>query len=384
MKKLLNILALSAVTLTANAQSTVQGSNFCDNWSVGFSFGGISPIAHSKILRNMRATYGVEMTKQITPGFALGTQFMASNNTTPGRNTIDATNWSLLGKFNLTNLFCGYTGTPRPFEMVAVGGIGWGHFFYPETTAKDHNFMTTKIGMDFDFNLGQKKAWTISLRPVIVYDMTHRTGGALPAFNVNNSALEITAGVVYHFKNRNNGKHHMTLLKAYDQAEVDALNAKINDLRQQVDERDQKVSEQGRQINQLNKDLEEARNKKPVTQTVTQTVTKTSASLEQTITFRQGRSTIDASQMPNVERIASFLRNHKDATVDIKGYASPEGNAEVNARIAKQRAESVKKTLVNRYKIAENRITAEGQGVGNMFSEDDWNRVSICTINESK
>ena len=50
--------------------------------------------------------------------------------------------------------------------------------------------------------------------------------------------------------------------------------------------------------------------------------------------------------------------------------------------IAKQRAESVKNMLINRYKIAANRITAEGQGVGNMFEEPDWNRVSICTINE--
>jgi hypothetical protein len=27
------------------------------------------------------------------------------------------------------------------------------------------------------------------------------------------------------------------------------------------------------------------------------------------------------------------------------------------------------------------RIVAEGQGVGYMFEEPDWNRVSICTIN---
>ena len=90
-----------------------------------------------------------------------------------------------------------------------------------------------------------------------------------------------------------------------------------------------------------------------------------------------------ASQTPNVERIATYLKNHEKATVSIKGYASPEGKAEVNARIAQQRADAVKSLLVKRYKIAENRITAEGQGVGNMFEEPDWNRVSICTIHEN-
>ena len=84
-----------------------------------------------------------------------------------------------------------------------------------------------------------------------------------------------------------------------------------------------------------------------------------------------------------MERVASYLKKYADAKVVIKGYASPEGKAEVNARIARQRAEAVRNMLVKRYKIAESRIAAEGQGVGNMFEEPDWNRVSICTIHEN-
>ena len=38
--------------------------------------------------------------------------------------------------------------------------------------------------------------------------------------------------------------------------------------------------------------------------------------------------------------------------------------------------------LGNKYKINASRITAEGQGVGDMFTEPDWNRVSICTIED--
>ena len=40
--------------------------------------------------------------------------------------------------------------------------------------------------------------------------------------------------------------------------------------------------------------------------------------------------------------------------------------------------------LVRKYRINATRITAEAQGVGNMFSEPDWNRVSICAIQEGK
>ena len=97
---------------------------------------------------------------------------------------------------------------------------------------------------------------------------------------------------------------------------------------------------------------------------------------------RQGRSSVDASQLPNVERVASYMKKYPDSKVIIKGYASPEGSVEVNARIAAARAEAVKTILVNKYKINASRITAEGQGVGDMFTEPDWNRVSICTIED--
>ena len=76
------------------------------------------------------------------------------------------------------------------------------------------------------------------------------------------------------------------------------------------------------------------------------------------------------------------MLKYADSKVVIKGYASPEGSVEVNARIAAARAEAVKTILVNKYKINPARITAEGQGVGDMFTEPDWNRVSICTIED--
>lgn len=78
------------------------------------------------------------------------------------------------------------------------------------------------------------------------------------------------------------------------------------------------------------------------------------------------------------------MNKHVNTTVVIKGYASPEGNLAFNEKLAKARAEGIKTILVKKYKIDPARITAEGQGIGDMFSEPDWNRVSICTIDESK
>jgi hypothetical protein len=139
------------------------------------------------------------------------------------------------------------------------------------------------------------------------------------------------------------------------------------------------LQDANRKVSDLESELAACRNRKP--EVVKDTIDNSKKLLESVITFRQGRISIDNSQLPNVERIATYLRNHKEAGVVIKGYASPEGSAEVNERIARQRAEAVRNMLVNRYRIAKDRIVAEGQGVGYMFEEPDWNRVSICTIN---
>lgn len=238
--------------------------------------------------------------------------------------------------------------------------------------------MSSKLGLNFNFNLGEEKAWTLAFKPALVYDMS-ADGTDNVCFNANRAAWEFTAGLKYHFS-CSNGKHYFTIVKPYNQSEIDALNDQINNMRREADDNAVALKNANQKAADLEKALNDCKNQAP--KVITETVTNNKKTLESVVTFRQGGTSVESSQTPNVERIATYLKNHKNATVSIKGYASPEGNADVNARIAKQRAESVKNMLINRYKIAANRITAEGQGVGNMFEEPDWNRVSICTINE--
>lgn len=370
---------LGAATLTAGAQC-VEGHKFLDNWSVGLMGGAENPTTRS-YFGHTRGVLGVELTKQITPAFGLGVETVAGFNTTGSYTAVDNLNTSLLGKVNFSNLFWAYTGTPRLFEVEGVVGVGFSHFFgeSPCYEAASGNALTSKFGLNFNFNLGQEKAWTVALKPAIVYGLEGGQKATDVQYNVNNSVLELTAGVVYHFRSSNH-KHHFTLLKAYDQAEVDALNAKVNDLRGMLAERDRELREKEAEVRGLQQELNDCRNRQPVVQRVV----NTRQTMESVITFRQGKSTVDASQQPNVERVATYLKNHPEAKVVIKGYASPEGSAEVNARLARERAEAVKDILVKKYRISSSRITAEGQGVGNLFSEPDWNRVSICTLDEGR
>lgn len=376
MKKIVASLVLCMAVIAANAQKAVEGNKFTDNWSVGFNAGGTTPLTHSAFFKNMRAVLGVGLDKQVTPVLGLGFEAMTSINTTPSRTAFDNTNLSVLGTLNLSNLFGGYAGAPRLFEVETVAGIGWLH--YAVNGESDLNSMSSKLGLNFNFNLGEEKAWTLAFKPALVYDMS-ADGTDNVCFNANRAAWEFTAGLKYHFS-CSNGKHYFTIVKPYNQSEIDALNDQINNMRREADDNAAALKNANQKAADLEKALNDCKNQAP--KVITETVTNNKNTLESVVTFRQGGTSVESSQTPNVERIATYLKNHKNATVSIKGYASPEGNADVNARIAKQRAESVKNMLINRYKIAANRITAEGQGVGNMFEEPDWNRVSICTINE--
>ena len=372
-KRFFFAMALAAVAMVGNAQDAYVGNKFFDNWYMGIKGGGITPTTHSAFWKNMRGTAGIELGKQITPVLGVSFEGLTTVNTSESRTAFDALNLGALGKINLNNLFGGYLGKPRLFEVEAIAGIGWGHDFVNSGLGYDKSYMVSRFGTSFNFNLGEAKAWTINVRPAIVYQMS---GNRSQILNVNKSAIELLAGVTYHFAS-SNGKHYQTIQTPYNQAEVDLLNDAINTLRAESAAKTEGLEALQYENDQLKEKLNECMNAPKEVETIVQNTH--SKSLESVITFGQGKATVSADQLPNVERIATYMKNNPSSTVVIKGYASPEGSAEINARIAKQRAEAVKTILINKYKISASRITAEGQGVGEMFSEPDWNRVSIAT-----
>ena len=397
MKKYVFLLlgALGASSMM-NAQRTVlEGNKFGDNWSIGLNGGIVTPLTHSAFFKNSRAVIGLDINKQLSPIYGMTLEGNWTINTQSRMaelpkscTAFDAIDVMLLHRLNLNNIFAGYKGQPRLFEVEALGGFGWLRMnkFYNDGRAANH--AASKAGLNFNFNLGEKKAWTVSVKPAIFWDLTKWDKETQYAnhlkYNVNYANWEIMAGITYHFKN-SNGKHYMTKTKPYNAAEVANLNATINDLRKTVNDKDASLKDAADKLNneqqksaELQKALDDCRNQAPQVKVVD----NSKKTLESVVTYRQGKTSIDASQQPNVERIATYLKHHKDAKVEILGYASPEGNADINARIANQRAEAVKNMLVSKYKIDASRISAKGQGVGNMFEEADWNRVSICTIVE--
>ena len=168
-------------------------------------------------------------------------------------------------------------------------------------------------------------------------------------------------------------------------ADNSALNAQINDLRAQladaqnaynnrIADLQNQLNAANNRANQLQKDLNDCQKSK------TNMIDKSLQYMTILVHFPVNKTAVSTDQQPNVERIAAYMKSHPEATCTINGYASKDGPADHNIKLAEGRAASVKDMLVKKYGIDAKRINAQGQGISDMFDELSWNRVSICEI----
>lgn len=393
MKKILILCAAVLLSASASAQALVE-SKSSDNIYIGLNGGVGIKTTDSKLMDDINPNVGLRIGRYFTPVFGLAIEGNAyfSNNPYPSTGTmVNFINTQLLATVNLSNWFGGYQGKPRSFEISALYGLGWGHLFTSGSRGYEPaNHMTSKAGIDFAFNLGAKKAWQIFIEPSMTWAFLASTKNRVadnhratvnvdqPAYDINNSMFQLNAGIAYKF-GCSNGTHNFKKAELKDQATIDALNAKVNSLRDEISARDADMAAKDKEIADLVKALKDCKaSKQPVV--VKQTATTTN--LLPTVIFRQGRSSVDPAQFAQIELIANYMKNHPTAHVEIKGYASPEGSVELNQKLSEDRAKAVRDVLVNRYGIAASRLTTVGCGpTSTLFEQVEFNRVATFNDN---
>lgn len=373
MKKIAMFIAAAAIAVSANAQKTVvTASKAGDNIYVGVNGGATTVFTGDNAFSAFQPNFGIRVGKNFTTVFGvaldLGSQMNAHKSDCPAGlgnktffNNVEA---NLLGTANLMNLFAGYKGEPRTFEVIALGGFGWTHDF-----PTDRDAVNTKLALDFAYNFGGAKQWQAYVEPAITYRSTAAVNNF--KYDLRDADFSLKAGVNYKF-GCSNGKHNFAIEQLRDQAEIDGLNAKINSLRSDVDAAKAAAAAKDAKIAELQKALTDCQNKPaPV-------VEKKAANLQPSVVFAQGKSVVEKSQLANIEMIAKYMQNNKDSKVKISGYASPEGSKEFNQKLSEKRAEAVKTVLVKKYKIAADRIQTEGLGATDkLFDQVEFNRVAL-------
>ena len=395
MKKLFIILAAVVLTMSVSAQEkeVVTAHKTFDNWYLGINAGAATPMqkwGDNGFMKGVAPSVGLRLGKNFTTSFGVAIDANAYFESTEKslmktRTFVDAINLDALGTFNVSNFFGGYLGKPRRVELIALGGIGWSHQFGALPRA---NGINSKAALDLAFNLGNSRAVQLYLEPAVIFGLWNNARmvnalsrhGSNFKFDSRSGLFQLNVGVNFKF-GTSNGTKNFAFAQLRDQGEIDDLNARINELRDENDNKDRRIARDIRRIAELEDSLEAAKKvKAPVVTKVTKVVNVNNNVLQPTVIFGQGKSSIDASQMDSVAMIAKYMKNHPESKILIKGYASPEGNPELNQKLSVARAQSVKDALVSRYGIAASRLTIQGMGATDeLFDELDFNRVATFT-----
>ena len=374
------------MTASVSAQNTAVTANKAgDNWYIGINAGVATPLMKNGdygFMKGVSPEFGIRLGKNLTTVFGLALDVNAyflnksdSKSMFGSKTFINATDFDILSTWNLSNAFAGYKGEPRAFEVIALVGGG-----YSRAWAEKQGGINAKAAIDFAFNLGAAKQWQLYIEPGVVLGQPYPQYANPFRKNVYdgtgskkwNGAFSLKAGINYKF-GTSNGTHNFKVEELRDPAEIDALNAKINELRSDVDAKNGQLNAANATINDLKKKLADCEARP--TQIVEE---KKETTLQPIVIFRQGKSTIDAAQYASVEMVAKYLKNHPESKVLVKGYASPEGPAELNQKLSEARATAVANALIKRYKISKDRITTQGLGATSEISEEnDFNRVAM-------
>lgn len=371
MKKILLMFMMCFSFVMANAQIATENRKVFDNVYVGIEGGATTPLNLNSIMP-INPVAGIKIGKEFTPIIAIEAEGLAVfgdnfyryglNSSTSAWETgafnihkdgsvntfIKATNVGANLVLNWSNVLWGYKGTPRIFEIKTNTGLGWLHYFGEFTTNKvggfkpvgKSNVLTAKTAIDLVFNIGSKKAHTLTLSPTIYWGLNEE--GNIK-FNKNYAQFGLMLGYTYHFKT-SNGTHHF---KTYD------VGAMIDEIDYLNDE--------------LAKKPKEVEVIKYVEVVKVDTLPTTNAVMMPTTWIIQF-----AKNSAVLSKEAKSILDGVYGNVNITASASPEGTKVYNKALSEKRAKAVSDYL-SKKGIKVNSC----EGIGSV--DDNSNRIAIVT-----
>lgn len=336
MKKIFSLMiALVAMFAMSMSAQTFESSRFIDNTYFRVE-GGVTALTHPGCNgyedwgHTIQGVIGAEVGKWITPKFGVafegdfgirnGSKFgyfnyewlgvdNAGNALYQKAKRFNYINVTGLVKFNMSNIFAGWNPN-RKWEFVMATGPMWIHGFPGKNYENDFG---VKFKAEVNYNINER--WQLNLIPEFNYNLT---GGYSfgtyehPRFDSRNSWYGLKVGVTYKI-----GNQFTECPYKYTQADVDKLNAEINDLHARQPEVVEKIVE------------------KVVTKDVgTQTV--------YVVAFDYGKAELDQAGRDVLNTIPT------DVVVDVQGEASYPGSKKFNQKLSERRASVVAGYLTNR------------------------------------
>lgn len=342
-------------TVKAQYSNFSTDSRFTDNWSIGFEGGIQTNLNNWK--NSHGAIFGLNLNKDLSPYFGLSIEALGGGDVTPNwfadgsyfknGKGFDYLTGFLTGRWNVMNSFGGFKGYRRIFEIETNVGVGYGRFFPDKDFAHYWNAFQFKTGLNLNFYVDEAKSLSINVRPAIIWNLS-QTG----QFDSRYGVAQVTAGITYHFKTSNGTHYFVKSPVSQLSEELAALTAINNDLQAQWANRPIVEKEV----------IVEKVVETPQPELTAQLVEKTYV-----INFAWDSSGLlgDAKEILNQIPVG--------ASVEVAGYASPEGSKSYNLKLSQRRADAVSEYL-------ESRGVKVSKSVGYGADNEEANRLVIVNI----
>ena len=356
MKKIF-VIALTAVltAMSANAQccgkeegkACCGGCKYNPSWFVNFQGGIQSPNAPG-MSHLISPVFGLNVGRNISPLFSTrlgieGCNSKVYNEFTGEKQSFKYATGSFDAMVNLLNLI---SPKRRALNLYGIAGVGlnWSGM---ATTNSSKFSPNIRVGAQLDWRVAKNLAFNLEYRADNTNDQFN--GRLEPGSHDWYTSLLLGVSLVLP-----DAKPQVVVKD--NSAELKALNDRINALQAE------------------NAAL---KNRKPEVKEVVKTVVDKQTVLPN-VFFQCAKSDISTQQAANVKAIADFLKANPNSNVTIKGYASPEGNPEVNQKLSEARAKAVADMLINKLGISADRIKTEAGGAtSDIYPVNELNRVAV-------
>ncbi|MCQ2114445.1 MAG: OmpA family protein [Bacteroidaceae bacterium] len=387
MKKLLMIAAVAVFALNASAADGFKSTKPLDNTYISLQGGVYEPLTGQNILKDARPVVRLSVNKffnTVIGASIWGQAYINNNNYNDKSNypfynyswlnergnktMFDGLNVGISGLVNLNNLFAGYAGAPRFFEVIAEAGVGYFHQFgaqwwNPSTgLLEDVNnwrnvaHSTINLALNCNFNINNK--WQINLRPEVQYleNVTH--------MDANKAQVQLTAGVAYNLGDV------FTPIVPRSQEEIDGLNGQINSLKGQLANKDNVIAAKNKEIEALkNRPVEKVRD---VTNVISNAATN--------VFFKINSAKIaDPKDFVNLDAVAAAAIKSGSRVVIMGTADSKTGSAKINQKLSDARANAAKEYLISKG-VAADMITTAGEGGVDTLQPFNLNRRALVEL----
>ena len=356
MKKIF-VIALTAVltAMSANAQccgkeegkACCGGCKYNPSWFVNFQ-GGIQLPNTPGMSHLISPVFGLNVGRNISPLFSTrlgieGCNSKVYNEFTGEKQSFKYATGSFDAMVNLLNLI---SPKRRALNLYGIAGVGlnWSGM---ATTNSSKFSPNIRVGAQLDWRVAKNLAFNLEYRADNTNDQFN--GRLEPGSHDWYTSLLLGVSLVLP-----DAKPQVVVKD--NSAELKALNDRINALQAE------------------NAAL---KNRKPEVKEVVKTVVDKQTVLPN-VFFQCAKSDISTQQAAHVKAIADFLKANPNTHITIKGYASPEGNPEVNQKLSEARAKAVADMLINKLGISADRIKTEAGGAtSDIYPVNELNRVAV-------